>query len=258
MADEKSGKGGGPRPFELGRCYEVDARLGRLHEARNVATGTPALTLIPGDDVEWQPGGPCRMSLVYEPERDSVTVDVEQAPASVRTSDLTNLLVLMSAAFKRVEDDDEVGAHLASGPVRGVGPEGACVRRVWPSMSWLTAAGVAVLVAGLGVWFFSTHASKVPAPDDFGIVVGNHPQREMDFVDRSKSPAAVAYPLPSKPVPKQAVAPCETDNGEVEINKGCWVTLEKKPPCGPRQAEYQGKCYLPVRKEDPLPQSVKP
>ena len=58
MADEKRGKGGGPGPFEPGRCYEVDARLGHLYEARNVATGTPALTLIPRDDVEWQPGGP--------------------------------------------------------------------------------------------------------------------------------------------------------------------------------------------------------
>jgi hypothetical protein len=258
MADEKSGKGGGSGPFELGRCYEVDARLGRLHEARNVATGTPALTLIPRDDVEWQPGGVCRMSLVYEPGRESVTVDVEQAPASVRTSDLTNLLVLMSAAFKRVEDDDEVDAHLASGPVRRLGPGGPPVRRGWPSMSWRTATGVALLAAGIGVWFCSTRASKIPASDDFGIAVGNLPQREMDFVDRSKAPAAIAYPMPSKPVPKQAVAPCEADNGEVEINKGCWVTLEKKPPCGPRQAEYQGKCYLPVRKEDPLPQSVKP
>ncbi|MFY0581152.1 hypothetical protein ACN28S_49115 [Cystobacter fuscus] len=258
MADEKRGKGSGSGPFELGRCYEVDARLGRLHEARNVATGTPALTLVPSDDVEWQPGGPCRMSLVYDPERDSVTVDVEQAPVSVRTSALTNLLVLMSAAFKRVEDDDEVDAHLASGPVRRLGPEGAHVRRGWPSMSWLTAAGVTVLTAVLGVWFCSTRVSKVPAPDEFGVAVESPSQGEMSFVGRGKSPTAVAYPLPSKPVPKQAVAPCEADNGEVEINKGCWVELAKKPPCGPKQAEYQGKCYLPVRKEDPLPQSVKP
>ncbi|WP_232537163.1 hypothetical protein [Cystobacter fuscus] len=198
------------------------------------------------------------MSLVYEPERDSVTVDVEQAPASVRTSELTNLLVLMSAAFKRVEDDDEVAAHLASGPVRRLGPGSPHVRRGWLSMSWLTAAGVAVLAASLGIWFCSTRASKLPTPDDFGVVVENPSQWEMNFVDRSNSPAVVAYPMPSKPVPKQAVAPCEADNGEVEINKGCWVELAKKPPCSRKQAEYQGKCYLPVRKEDPLPQSVKP
>ena len=46
--------------------------------------------------------------------------------------------------------------------------------------------------------------------------------------------------------------------GEVEINKGCWVALEKKPPCYSNQAEYQGKCYMPVRKQDPVPQSVEP
>jgi len=254
MADEKSGKDGGPGSFELGRCHEVDARLGRLYEARNVARGTPGLTLIPRADVEWQPGGRCRMSLIYDPERDSVTVDVEQAPASVRTSELTNLLAMMTAAFKRVEDDDEVDAHLASGPARRLGPGGA--RASWMG---LTAAGVAVLAAGLGVWFSSTRVSKTPDPDDFSVAVENPSQWEMDFVNRGKSDSvAVAYPMPAKPVPKQAVAPCEADNAEVEINKGCWVELAKKPPCGPRQAEYQGKCYLPVRKEDPLPQSIKP
>jgi len=261
MADEKSGKVGGSGPFQLGRCYEVEPRMGRLHEARNVVTGTPALTLIPRrDDVEWQPGGPCRMSLSYEPEGNSVTMDVEQAPASVRTSELTNLFVMMTASLQRVEDDAEMDAHLAGGPVRGGVPGASRVRRVWRCGTGLAAAGFAVLAVGLGVWFCSTRASKHPAPGgDSGVAAGNPSQGEMAFVDRSRSdPQAIAYPLPAKPVPKQAVAPCQTTTGEVEINGGCWVTLEKKPPCFSNQAEYKGKCYMPVRKEEPLPQSVKP
>jgi hypothetical protein len=49
--------------------------------------------------------------------------------------------------------------------------------------------------------------------------------------------------------------------GEVELNGGCWVALEKRPPCYDDQAEYQGKCYLPVsaRSRKPRePQSLQP
>ncbi|MET0406575.1 MAG: hypothetical protein ABW123_29425 [Cystobacter sp.] len=197
------------------------------------------------------------MSLVYEPEQESVTVAVEQVPTSMRTSELTNLLVLMSAAFRRVEHDVEVDAHLSSGPVRCPATEDASGRWGSRPRSWFAAAGAVVLMASIA-WFCLPPAPKLLTPADFNSVAGKGPQRKMDFVDRSGSSPVVAYPLPSKPVPKQAVPPCVADNAEVEINKGCWVELAKKPPCGPSQAEYQNKCYLPVRKEDPLPQSVKP
>lgn len=36
------------------------------------------------------------------------------------------------------------------------------------------------------------------------------------------------------------------NKGEVEINGGCWVELARRPPCYGKQAEYRGKCYLPV------------
>jgi hypothetical protein len=259
MADEKSGKVGGSGPFQLGRCLEVEPRMGRLHEAWNVITGTPALTLIPRDDVEWQPGGPCRMSLTYEPEGNSVTMDVEQAPASVRTSELSNLFVMMTASLQRVEDDVEVDAHLAGGPVRGGVPGASRVRRVWRCGTGLAAAGFAVLAVGLGVWFCSRPDTPHSNVGNCVWAIEDALRREMDFVDLGKpDPEAIAYPLPEKPWTKQAVAPCETDKGAVEINGGCWVALEKKPPCFSNQAEYKGKCYMPVRKVEPLPQSVKP
>lgn len=44
----------------------------------------------------------------------------------------------------------------------------------------------------------------------------------------------------------------------VPINGGCWGTLERRPPCHEEQAEYQGKCYLPVAAKSRVPQSVKP
>ena len=259
MVDEKSGKGGGAGPFELGRRCEVDPRLGQLYEARNVATGSPALTLIPRDDAEWQPNGPCRMSLVYEPERNSVTVDVEQAPDSVRTSDMTNVLTLATTAFQQVEDDTGVERHIASGHVRRSELGSARAHRVWPTRTRLAVAGATMLAAGLGGWFFLARVSVPPVYVEDGMAPQTTAPRQLNYINRNPSePVTIAYPMPDKPVPKQAVAPCKLDYGEVEINKGCWVELGKKPPCALGQAEYQSKCYLPVHKEDPVPQSVKP
>jgi hypothetical protein len=78
----------------------------------------------------------------------------------------------------------------------------------------------------------------------------------VDTVD--VGPAVIAYPLPEKPFSDQAKAPCHPNLDEVEINGGCWVTLERRPPCRDNQAEYQGKCYLPVSARSRKPQSVQP
>jgi len=231
----------------------VDSRLGSLYEARNVATGTPALRLIPREDVEWQPGGACRLSLIYDPEQDGVTVDVEQAPASVRTSELANLLVLMTAAFKRVEDDDEVDVHLARGPVLRLGPRDSRVRRVGPSRTWLTAAGVAVLAVGLGVCalLLWPRAPEPPRTDDA-------PGESAFFADGQElSLAVIAYPMPETPFKEQRKPPC-LEGTETEIRGGCWIQHKLDAPCPRNTAEYQGKCFILVKKPELLPRSVKP
>ncbi|MET0404361.1 MAG: hypothetical protein ABW123_18260 [Cystobacter sp.] len=259
MANEKKGTPKGAGSFQWGKRYEVDPRLGHLHEAWNVVTGTPALTLVPRDDVAWQPGGPCRMSLSYEQERNSVTMDVELAPASVRTSELTNLFVLMTGALQRVEDDVQVDAHLAGGAVGAEVPGALPVRQVRRFRTGLAAMGGAVLVVGLGVCLVSMRDAAHMPRGGRSWALDDVLRQESDFVNRDKlHPLSIAYPLPEKPWTKQAKPPCETDNGEVEINNGCWVALEKRPPCFSNQAEHEGKCYMPVRKKDPLPQSVEP
>ena len=69
----------------------------------------------------------------------------------------------------------------------------------------------------------------------------------------------ITYPLPAKPFGNQAKAPCKPRKGEVEINGGCWVELAKRPPCYDDQAEYQGKCYLPVaERPKPQPSAIQP
>jgi hypothetical protein len=65
--------------------------------------------------------------------------------------------------------------------------------------------------------------------------------------------------MPKVPFPSQMAAPCSGRKTIVEINGGCWVETAQKPPCDDTgEAEYQGKCYVPVAKPRRLPQSVEP
>jgi hypothetical protein len=251
VANEKTGKDGGTGPFQLGRSYEeVGPELGCLHEARHVGTGRAALTLLPGERVDWKPEGPWRVRLSCEPEVPSVTLEVEQAPASAQVMELTNLLVLMTAAVERVEDNAQVQAHLARGRVRP-----------WTRWGPRAVVGLAVLALGLGVWLHGASTPEHLAPTSPGVESTNpSPSEAPDLISAEASQTTpISYPLPPQPFRNQAKAPCKTKVGEVELNGGCWVELAQRPPCYENRAEYQGKCYLPVSKErGGLPQSVQP
>ena len=251
MANEKTGKDGGTGPFQLGRSYdEVGPELGSLHEARHEGTGRAALKLVPGECVDWQPEGPWRVRLSCEPKQPSVTLEVEQAPASAQVTELASILVLMSAAVERVEDNPQVQAHLARG-------------RVSPRKRWgpRAIAALAVLALGLGVWSHLASNPERLEPTSSGMDFRRPSRADAPgLIDTDDSQAApIAYPLPWEPFRNQAKAPCRTRSGEVEINGGCWVALERRPPCTDIQAEYQGKCYMPVSKDRGRPpQSVDP
>ncbi|WNG44362.1 hypothetical protein F0U60_09755 [Archangium minus] len=251
MANEKTGKDGGGGPFQLGRKYEeVGPELGSLHEARHVGTGSPALTLLPSERVEWQPEGEWRMRLSCQPAPPSVSLEVEQAPASGRVTELADILVLMTAAVKRVEDNPRVLAYLLGWR-----------ERPWARWGPRAVAGLSVLALGLGVWLRVASGPEHLEPTSPG--VDSQELFTTDAPDVVGSDASqtteIAYPLPKQPFRNQAKAPCRAEADEVEINGGCWVTLERRPPCSVTQAEYQGKCYMPVSKDrGRLPQSVQP
>jgi hypothetical protein len=248
MVNEMNGRG----PFERGGVYdEVGPDLGRLHDAWDVRTGQAVLQLLPTERVEWRPEAPWRVSLLCEPEPTTVTVRVEESPASVPLSELANLLALTSSAVARVEDSARLRAHLTSGRMapsarpRGTGD----ARGVWTGL--VLGLGVGLLTALLGPW-------RPPADS-----VSRVAQSLMDaasFADQSESDwSTVSYPMPREPFLNQAVAPCKGSKAFVEINKGCWVVLEQKPPCDESySAEHEGKCYMPVVKPRKLPQSVGP
>ena len=254
MADEK--RGHGRVPFQLGRRYkEVGPDLGRLYEAWQVGTGLPGVVLIPSKRMNWQPEGLWLFEMSCQ--RGPVTIEMVlgQAPPSVHVPELMNVLAMMKAAIERVENNPRLRAHFARGPLF---PQEPWTPRVHPERRprklHATATGPLLLLL-LGVWLRDTNRtehlealfSERTLPTDAPALIGAEESQ-------AKIPA---YPLPPKPFRNQAMAPCKT-RGEIAINGGCWMELAQRPPCYENQAEYQGKCYMPVAKENRLPQSAEP
>lgn len=250
MANDQHEEGSGHKPFEKGDAYdEVGPGLGRLHEAWDMETRRPALQLRPTAHVEWQPEGPWKVTLFCESHPASVTLRVDESPLSVPVSELTDILVLTTAAITRVEDSARLQAHLASGLSR---PPALCRSTRHTTTNWTG------LSLGLGFWLLTSLAEILPS------VVEETPnalsqEEASSLVDlEASNPVSLTYPLPAKPFRNQAAPPCKTNKGAVEIKGGCWVELAQKPPCFSDQAEYQSKCYLPVAKPQQLPQSAEP
>ena len=241
MVDERS--------FPLGRrCEGVEPGLGRLYEAWHPRAGWPALVLWPSERVEWRPEGRWQVAFTCGPESSAMSMVVQEAPARARASELATLLVLMSASVQRVEDDADVSAHLASEPRRHA--------RTW---SPLPLAAVAMLALGLGLGPLLASGAGRVTPTAGGTTASSlYAPALIDMAEAPAQPQAVAYPLPAAPFVDQAGPPCRTDAGAVEINKGCYMPLEQRPPCAKLQAEYQGKCYMPIAKPKRPAQAVEP
>ena len=122
------------------------------------------------------------------------------------------------------------------------------------------AAGWTGLLLGLGVWLLaSLSASPVPHARDEATETSSRQEAHALVNVAAAEPTAPAYPMPKEPFLNQMAAPCPRKKVVVEINGGCWVEIAQKPPCDDTdQAEYQGKCYMPVGKPKRLPQSVEP
>ncbi|WP_309892399.1 hypothetical protein [Archangium sp.] len=256
MADEKHWKGGRLGPFHLGGRYKnVGTDLGRIYAAHDVHTGAPGLVVMPGTGTDWEFSESWRLCASFHAEPAYASLTVEHAPASGQLPDLADMLDLLTSAVERLEKNDEARTLLTGGPVGTWKRWRGRVRRLSRSRrTWAIAGLCAVLVLGVALW---QYLSASP-----GIAVQAAVEaQETTLVDIPHPGAAViAYPLPAKPLSNQAKAPCHPKQGEVEINGGCWVELAKRPPCYDNQAEYQGKCYLPVsaRSHQGEPQALQP
>ncbi len=266
MAEKKTWKGGRLGPFHLGKRYKnVGTDLGRLYAAHDVDTGNAALVVMPSDHADLESW---RVRATSQAEPPYLALEVEQAPASGRLPDLSNMLDLLTSAVERLEKNDEARAHLTGGAVstwrRWVGR----MKRLLRSPRGLLVAGLTVLVLGVLLWPRFSADSTGPGSEErastgAGALAVAGPQAPT-LVDLDPSGAsAITYPLPAKPFSDQAKVPCFPKSGEVEINGGCWVELAKRPPCYENQAEHQGKCYMPVsakshEKKRREPHSVQP
>jgi hypothetical protein len=266
MADETPFKGGRLGPFHLGRRYkhkDLEAGLGRLYEAHNVDTGASALVLMPDRHADWEPTEDWRISASSHVSPPHVVLEVEHAPASGRLPALSELLDVLASAIERVEQNAEVRAHLTREPIgllrRWLGRS----RRWLRSRRGLAIAGLATVILGVGLWIGFTGLDTGPAHEprtahEVGAEAAARLDSPASVSPDDESMAAITYPMPGGPFRDQAKAPCRPKRGEVEINGGCWVELAKRPPCFETQAEYQGKCYLPVSASSRTPQSILP
>jgi hypothetical protein len=243
-------------PFQLGRrCKHAAVELGPIHEAHNVHTGAPALVLTPGARSTTRPKRDWQVRIHVQATPPFFALEVERAPVSGRLSELADILLQLLAGLDAVEHSARVRGHLTQ--VRMEQPGRVLVLRA------LAAVGLVLLVLGGGYWRGSASRpvdSSAPAPSASGVASPADAGAQSPFVTAggAQDPAAISYPLPDKPLQGQGRPPCNTRRGEVAINGGCWVALERRPPCHPEQAEYQGKCYLPVAEKPRLPQSLEP
>jgi len=240
--------------FLIGRrCKHAAAELGHIHEARNVETGAPVLMVTPG--IHQAPKRTWRARVSFQPRPPFIILEMEQAPASGNLAEFADLMTLLLAGLDAVGRNARTRAHLTREPL--------APRMERPSVRALAAAGLAMLVLGGGFWLgMRTQSMVSPTPPPSTPGVG-------DWADAGLPPSllsngaegnstGIAYPLPDKPFVNQLKPPCRTKADHVAINGGCWIALERRPPCDEEQAEYQGKCYLPVLKAQRPPQSVSP
>ena len=270
MADAKRGKDGRLGPYRLGRRHKSKdpemEELGRLYEAHNVDTDASALVLVPGPGECGEPEEDWKVRVTAQARPPYVALEVEQAPAPGGLAGLAGLFEVLTRMAERMEWSDEARRHLTRQPEGRLKRWAAGARRV---LGMGVEYGVGLVIVVLVLLLVAAHwraytESQRGEQHEVSEVVGRAEEegRAPTLVDTGdEGPAGITYPLPGKPFSDQAKAPCKPNLDEVEINGGCWLTLEKRPPCGENYAEYQGKCYVPVsaRSRKPRePQSIQP
>jgi hypothetical protein len=237
-------------PFKLVRRY-THRRLvpgihevGRVYEARHVLTENPALVVIPGERAPVEPQEEWRVRLRCQAFPPYFSLEVEQAPESGRLYQLRGMLELLGSAIAGLTNEEEARAHLTRVPMGFL----EAMRR--DRRARLLVVCTVVFLVSLHLFVRYQVAEREGDIPDVGSEALVHEAAESPapvLINKAAvDQGPIAYPLPQKPFSDQAKAPCIPNEGEVEINGGCWVELAKRPPCHDKQAEYRGKCYLPV------------
>ncbi|ATB34909.1 protein kinase [Cystobacter fuscus] len=242
-------------PYLLDRRHpDSDPALGHIYEAHHVETGAPALVLVPNASTRaprtaWTVRSRSEVSPPY------FAVEVESSPgASTRAlHELTLLYIGLSGAMASVEDREDTAAFLSRAPRSTPRPS---PRRRALTVGLVTLGGLALGMGMMLLWLRTSAPMEATLGEQEGITVSGEAVNWATLTASTGS-TTIGYPLPPAPLKGQHKPPC-TEETEVEINGGCWVTLERRAPCGRGYAEYQGKCYMPVKDPPPEPRSIQP
>ena len=252
-------------PFKLIRRYASrkqepgTEQPGRVYEASNVLTGKPALVVLPGESVPLEPYEEWCLRLRFQALPPFFSLQMDKAPPSGRLSQLSGMLRLLATAIERLGNEEEARAHLtrpSMGPLESLRHQAGRAWRWTRARRWRTVSACLLMFLSLRLVVhlvemevYGMNWDMSPRVVTHGTDVRPAPMRRAPgllYMANNRGVTPIAYPLPSEPFDDQAKAPCYPKQGEVEINGGCWVTLEKRPPCYDVQAEYKGKCYMPV------------
>jgi hypothetical protein len=250
--------------FKLLRRYAVrkpeqdTEEPGRLYEAYNVLEDKPALVLIPSERAPMEPQEEWEVRLRSRSMPPHFVLEVEKAPGSGRLSQLRGMLEQLGAAVGRVANDEEAHAHLTRVPT---GPMEFLLRLPVVAWRWVRASRwrtvVAIVLMLLSArlvihlverdMYAQEQATGRSSVERWRAEQAMAAHRAPALINKARvGQAPIAYPLPKAPFVDQAKTPCKPNEDEVEIHGGCWIELARRPPCRESQAEYQGKCYLPV------------
>lgn len=253
MRDTPEWKGGRIGPYLVGNCYrDIPAEIGRIYEAHNVETGAPALVLLPTENEAWSTrfSWSIRATSYAHPSAHIMEVQNDSEVEDSALHELTLMFIRLAGASASIEDRKAARTHLSHKPT-------PFPRRRRVVHCGLTGAGLA-LAAGI-LLFLRTHAlQESQLRHELGSRTRVAMEEPLAFIDaRDNSFPVISYPMPIAPFKGQQKPPCIPVT-ETEIRGGCWVQHAQLPPCPPSTAEYQGKCYMPVKEKTPEPRSVQP
>jgi hypothetical protein len=245
MSDTPEWKGRRLGQYQLGERYQdIPEDEGRLYEAHHIETGEPALVMMPGTGGDWRTSTPWHTETTSLTEPNALVLHPRRtAGAKFPTLHEMTLGFIRIAGLMALSDErEDIQAHFARGPLP--------LRSRHRAMRWgLAVTGVA-LAAGLALLLW-------PRPPSLPEMRGIPDDTPVLMKGQNLSAPAIAYPMPETPFKEQRKPPC-LPGTEVEIRGGCWMPHRSNAPCPPGTAEYQGRCYVAVKKPDPEPRSLLP
>lgn len=241
--------------------------LGPLYLGRGRRTSRGGFVLQPSPRAPaWVPRADWRVSVTSSAADSCVAVEVESFPADcspeVAGEELQKMLANANAAAR---------AALAPGRVRATMRHltGSYAERVRAVRAWRmrraarwarralprVGAAAAVLLALVGFVALAPRLRPAQPPSVDGTggggMVGGFVLASTDADE-----VLLARELPREPFPGQKVKRCDPDAAEVSINGGCWVSTDRRAPCGDKLYEHDGKCYRPAGKPQETPRSI--